>query len=76
MLEKYVKYDNNAYYVIFYSLSRMKRKSALNVSLSNELIEDLERRRGLVKMSNYVEHLIRRGLKEEKEPDGKGVNRL
>jgi hypothetical protein len=54
----------------------MKRKSALNVSLSIELIEDLERRRGLVKMSNYVEHLIRRGLKEEKEPDGKGVNRL
>jgi len=45
----------------------MKNKSALNVSLSNELIEDLERRRGLVKMSNYVEMLIRRGLESLEE---------
>jgi hypothetical protein len=50
----------------------MKRKSALNVSLSCDLIEDLERKRGLIKMSNYVEHLIRIGLKEEKESDGRG----
>jgi metal-responsive CopG/Arc/MetJ family transcriptional regulator len=40
----------------------VKTRTRLSVSLSDQLIKEIDRRRGLIKRSTYVEHLIRRGL--------------
>ncbi|MFH2109755.1 MAG: hypothetical protein ABIJ47_00690 [Candidatus Bathyarchaeota archaeon] len=40
----------------------MKTRTRLSVSLSDQLIQEIDQRRGLAKRSTYVEHLIRRGL--------------
>jgi Arc/MetJ family transcription regulator len=48
-------------------LYHMSRKSRVSVSLSDEVIEEVERRRGLVKRSTYYESLIRSALGMEPE---------
>jgi Arc/MetJ family transcription regulator len=45
----------------------MRRKSRVSVSLSDEVIEEVERRRGLVKRSTYYESLLRKTLGMEPE---------
>ena len=40
----------------------MKCRSRISVSLSDELIELIDKKRGLIKRSTYVEMLIRKGL--------------
>ena len=45
----------------------MRRKSQISVSLSDDVIEEFERRRGLVKRSTYYESLIRSALGMEPE---------
>jgi len=45
----------------------MRRKSRVSVSLSDDVIEEVERRRGLVKRSTYCESLIRSTLGMEPE---------
>jgi len=51
----------------FLVLYHMRCKSRISVSLSNEIIEEVGRRRGLVKRSSYYESLIRVAL--DMEPD-------
>jgi metal-responsive CopG/Arc/MetJ family transcriptional regulator len=41
----------------------VKTRTRLSVSLSDELIKEIDERRGLAKRSNYIEYLIRKGLK-------------
>jgi metal-responsive CopG/Arc/MetJ family transcriptional regulator len=45
----------------------MSRKSRVSVSLSDDVIEEVEGRRGLVKRSTYCESLIRTALGMESE---------
>jgi len=45
----------------------MRRKSRISVSLSDDVIKEVERRRGLVKRSTYYESLIRKALDMEPE---------
>jgi len=45
----------------------MRRKSRVSLSLSDDLISEIEERRGLISRSRFVEYLIRRGLKGTKE---------
>ena len=45
----------------------MRRKSRVSVSLSDDVIEEGERRRGLVKRSTYCESLLRKTLGMEPE---------
>ena len=45
----------------------MSRKSQINVSLSDDVIEEVEGRRGLVKRSTYCESLIMSALGMEPE---------
>jgi Arc/MetJ family transcription regulator len=54
----------------------MRRKSQINVSLSDEVIEEVEKRRGLVKRSTYCESLIRSalGMEPRRHPRGSGVD--
>ena len=40
-------------------------KERITVSLSRELVEKLHRKRGLAKMSTYVEALLRKAIEEE-----------
>jgi len=40
----------------------VKTRARLSVSLSDQLIQEIDRRRGLAKRSTFVEHLIRIGL--------------
>ena len=40
----------------------MRRKSRISVSLSDDVIEEVEGRRGLVKRSTYYESMIMRAL--------------
>ena len=51
----------------FLVLYHMRRKSRVSVSLSDDVIEEVERRRGLVKRSTYCESLIRSALGMESE---------
>jgi Arc/MetJ family transcription regulator len=51
-------------FLLFY---RMRRKSRVSVSFSDDVIEEVERRRGLVKRSTYYESLIRSALGMEPE---------
>ena len=44
----------------------MKKKSRISISLSDELINEIEEKRGFIKRLNYIEFLIRRGLKSFK----------
>jgi metal-responsive CopG/Arc/MetJ family transcriptional regulator len=46
----------------------MRRKSRISISLSDEVVEEVERRRGLVKRSTFYESLIRKAL--DLEPEG------
>jgi len=46
----------------------MRRKSRVSLSLSDEIISEIEERRGLVSRSRFVEYLIRRGLREPGPP--------
>lgn len=45
----------------------MRRKSRVSLSLSDDLISEIEDRRGLISRSTFVEYLIRRGLKRVEE---------
>ena len=45
----------------------MSRGSRISVSLSDDVIEEVERRRGLIKRSTYYESLIRSALGMELE---------
>ena len=40
----------------------VKTRTRLSVSLSDQLIKEIDRRRGLAKRSTYIEHLIRKAL--------------
>jgi len=62
---------------VFFLFCGVRRKSRVSVSLSDEVIEEVERRRGLVKRSTYYESLIRRALELEPEENVymKGVKR-
>ncbi|MCW4048746.1 MAG: hypothetical protein NWE89_03315 [Candidatus Bathyarchaeota archaeon] len=40
-------------------------KTRISITLCNELVEKIERRRGLVKRSSYIEHLIKRGFETQ-----------
>jgi Arc/MetJ family transcription regulator len=51
----------------FLVLYHMRCKSRISVSLSNEIIEEVGRRRGLVKRSSYYESLLRKTLGMEPE---------
>jgi len=65
--------------IVFFLFCGVRRKSRVSVSLSDEVIEEVERRRGLVKRSTYFESLIRRALELEPEEGacarGKGTRR-
>jgi len=65
--------------IVFFLFCGVRRKSRVSVSLSDEVIEEVERRRGLAKRSTYFESLIRRALEMEAEEDayvrGKGTRR-
>ncbi len=37
----------------------MERRGRLSISVSETVIEEIERRRGIIKRSNYVEDLLR-----------------
>ena len=56
----------------------MRFKRSISFSLSNELISELENRRGLVKKSNFVEHYLRRalGLKNEETSVSKPIAKV
>lgn len=45
--------------------SKIMMKIRISITLSDELIEKIERRRGLVKRSSYIEHLIERGFETQ-----------
>ena len=51
----------------FLLLYRMRHKSRVSVSLSDDVIEEVERRRVRVKRSTYCESLIRSALGMEPE---------
>jgi len=57
-----VEIGKRGYYLVFPVFSVLRRKSRISVSLSDEVIEEVERRRGLVKRSAYYESLIRKAL--------------
>ena len=45
----------------------MRRRSRVSLSLSDDLISEIEERRGLISRSRFVEYLIHRGLEKAKE---------
>jgi len=45
--------------------SKIMMKTRISITLSDGLIEKIERRRGLVKRSSYIEHLIERGFETQ-----------
>ena len=51
----------------FLFLSGLRCKSRISLSLSDEVIDEVERKRGLVKRSTYYESLIRKALDMEPE---------
>lgn len=51
----------------FLYLSGLRHRSRISISFSDEVIEQVERRRGLVKFSIYYESLIRSALDMELE---------
>ena len=51
----------------FLFLSGLRRKIRISIYLSDEVIDEVERRRGLVKRSTYYESLIRKALDLEPE---------
>jgi len=51
----------------FIFLYGMRRKIRISISLNDEVIEEVERRKGLVKRSTYYESLIRKALDMEPE---------
>jgi Arc/MetJ family transcription regulator len=62
-----VEIKKRGYFRGFPLLLYMSRKSRISVSLSNEVIEEVGRRRVLVKRSTYYESLIRSALGMEPE---------
>ena len=62
-----VEIKKRGYFRGFPLLLYMSRKSRISVSLSNEVIEEVGRSKGLVKRSTYCESLIRsaRGMEPE-----------
>jgi len=62
-----VEIKKRGYFRGFPLLLYMSRKSRISVSLSNEVIEEVGRRRGLVKRSTYCESLLRKTLGMEPE---------
>ena len=41
-------------------------KIRISITLSDEFIKKIDRRRGLAKRSSYIEHLIERGFETQK----------
>ena len=62
---------------IFIEYLDMRRKSRVSISLSDEIISEIEERRGLISRSKFVEYLIRRGLRriEESRPPSRPLPR-
>ena len=44
---------------------KIMMKIRISITLSDELIEKIDRSRGLVKRSSYIEHLIKRGFEAQ-----------
>ena len=64
---------NRGYFLVFPLLFGMRRKSRISISLSDEVVEEVERRRGLVKRSTFYESLIRKALDLEPEASARMI---
>jgi len=62
-----VKIGKRRYYVVFPVSSGLRHKSRIIISLNDEVTDDVERSRGLVKCSTYSKSLIRKALEMEPE---------
>ena len=52
---------------VLYTVSfKIMMKIRISITLSDELIKKIDRRRGLAKRSSYIEHLIERGFETQK----------
>ena len=52
---------------VLYTVSfKIMMKIRISITLSDEFIKKIDRRRGLAKRSSYIEHLIERGFETQK----------